>query len=171
MVPGSTLRYGSSFRIVTRSPRALSRRPRLEAVRPLPRLEATPPVTKRCLVNAGREEKGAAAKGRLPWSVRSGNPAGPRAIRISASGYARRRHTGTGGGQRVINVVSGSRSGVGAGIGLRRLPHPALRGGEPLLVGLPEPGQRHGANHREAEPEHRHPAHTGPGVIAQVHDP
>src|SRR5947209_14490999 len=46
MVPGSTLRYGSSFCIVTRSPRAFSRRPRLEAVRPLPRLEATPPVTK-----------------------------------------------------------------------------------------------------------------------------
>src|SRR5262245_42499578 len=166
MVPGSTLRYGSSFCIVTRSPRALSRRPRLDAVRPLPRLEATPPVTKRCLVNAGREENGAAAKGRLPWSVRSGNPAGPRAIRISASGYARRRHTGTRrgsaghqggqrvtkvvsgsprwsaghqGGQRVTMVVSGSRGGVRAGIGLRRLPHPALRRGESLLVGLPEP--------------------------------
>src|SRR5436305_859136 len=48
IVPGSTLRYGSSFCIVTRSPRALSRRPRLEAVKPLPRLEATPPVTKTC---------------------------------------------------------------------------------------------------------------------------
>src|SRR5438046_4974375 len=72
MVPGSTLRYGSSFCMVTRSPRALSRRPRLEAVRPLPRLEATPPVTKRCLVDAGRDEYGTAAKGRLPWSVRSG---------------------------------------------------------------------------------------------------
>ena len=54
-------------------PARLSRRPRLEAVRPLPRLEATPPVTKRCLVIAGRDENGAAAKGRLPWSVRSGN--------------------------------------------------------------------------------------------------
>src|SRR5512145_2523461 len=50
IVPGSTLRYGSSFCMVTRSPRALSRFPRLEAVRPLPREEATPPVTKTCLV-------------------------------------------------------------------------------------------------------------------------
>src|SRR5215468_5418869 len=70
--------------MVTRRPRALSRRPRLEAVSPLPRLEATPPVTKRCLVDAGRDEYDAAAKGRLPWSVRSGEAAGPRAIRISA---------------------------------------------------------------------------------------
>src|SRR5579859_4527848 len=54
MVPGSTLRYGSSFFIVTRRPRSLSRRPRLEAVRPLPRLEATPPVTNTCLVRTGR---------------------------------------------------------------------------------------------------------------------
>src|SRR6476620_6316595 len=50
MVPGSTLRYGSSFCIVTRSPRALSRLLRLDAVRPLPSEEATPPVTNRCLV-------------------------------------------------------------------------------------------------------------------------
>src|SRR5271169_4387620 len=52
--------------MVTRRPRALSRRPRLEAVRPLPRLDATPPVTKRCLVDAARDEYDAAAKGRLP---------------------------------------------------------------------------------------------------------
>ncbi len=50
IVPGSTFRYGSSFCMVTRRPRALSRAPRLEAVRPLPREEATPPVTKMCLV-------------------------------------------------------------------------------------------------------------------------
>src|SRR3954447_2591919 len=48
IVPGSTLRYGSSFCIVTRRPRALSSRPRLDAVNPLPRLDATPPVTKTC---------------------------------------------------------------------------------------------------------------------------
>ncbi len=36
--------------MVTRSPRALSREPRLEAVSPFPRDEATPPVTNRCLV-------------------------------------------------------------------------------------------------------------------------
>src|SRR2546421_8767228 len=50
MVPGSTLRYGSSFCIVTCKPRAVSNWPRLEAVRPLPSEETTPPVTKRCLV-------------------------------------------------------------------------------------------------------------------------
>jgi hypothetical protein len=50
MVPGSTFRYGSSFCIVTRRPRATRRLPRLEAVSPLPSEEATPPVTKMCLV-------------------------------------------------------------------------------------------------------------------------
>src|SRR3954451_3699706 len=50
IVPGSTLRYGSSFCIVTRRPRDFSRLPRLEAVSPLPSEEATPPVTKTCLV-------------------------------------------------------------------------------------------------------------------------
>src|SRR5664279_835202 len=53
MVPGSTLMYGSSFCMVTRRPREVSRRPRLEAVSPLPREEATPPVTKMCLVMRG----------------------------------------------------------------------------------------------------------------------
>src|SRR6186997_2208758 len=46
MVPGSTLMYGSSFRMETLSPRALNRRPALAAVMPLPREEVTPPVTK-----------------------------------------------------------------------------------------------------------------------------
>ena len=50
MVPGSTLRYGSSFCIVTCKPRAVSNWPRLLAVRPFPSDEATPPLTKRCLV-------------------------------------------------------------------------------------------------------------------------
>src|SRR5215213_4015856 len=50
IVPGSTLRYGSSFCIVTRSPRCLSRLPNDDAVSPLPSEEATPPVTNRCLV-------------------------------------------------------------------------------------------------------------------------
>ncbi len=50
MVPGSTLMYGSSFCIVTRRPRDLSSRPSELAVMPLPRDEATPPVTKMCFV-------------------------------------------------------------------------------------------------------------------------
>src|SRR5437660_6460535 len=44
--------YGSSFCIVTERPRHLSSRPRDEAVRPFPRLDATPPVTKMCLAKA-----------------------------------------------------------------------------------------------------------------------
>src|SRR5262245_42042236 len=46
MVPGSTLMYGSSLRMETRRPRALSNRPMLAAVMPFPREEVTPPVTK-----------------------------------------------------------------------------------------------------------------------------
>src|ERR1700691_5643934 len=42
--------------MLTRRPRILSNRPRLEAVRPLPRLDATPPVTKMCVVSTGRAE-------------------------------------------------------------------------------------------------------------------
>src|SRR4051794_29627671 len=42
--------YGSSFCIVTRRPRPFSRRPRDDAVMPLPRELATPPVTKMCFV-------------------------------------------------------------------------------------------------------------------------
>ena len=53
MVPGSTFRYGSSFCITTDRPRALRRFPRLAAVRPFPSEEATPPVTKMCLVLPG----------------------------------------------------------------------------------------------------------------------
>ena len=49
-MPGSTFKYGSNFCIVTRRPRAESRLPKLDAVSPLPRDEATPPVTNRCLV-------------------------------------------------------------------------------------------------------------------------
>ena len=41
--------------MLTRKPRSFSNLPMLEAVSPLPRLEATPPVTKRCLVVAGRD--------------------------------------------------------------------------------------------------------------------
>src|SRR5205814_7162785 len=135
IVPGSTLRYGSSFCMVTRSPRALSRRPRLEAVRPLPRLEATPPVTKRCLVDAGRDEYGTAAKGRLPWSVRSGESRRSTGHQdISQRIYPVAPHR-----DRAPRVVGrGSRRGVRAGVALRRLQDPALRCREPLLVRLPE---------------------------------
>src|SRR5438874_12313982 len=48
IVPGSTLIYGSSFCIEIRKPRALRSLPRDAAVKPLPRLEDTPPVTKMC---------------------------------------------------------------------------------------------------------------------------
>src|SRR5690606_22544237 len=63
IVPGSTLMYGSSFCIVTRRPRDLSSRPRDEAVMPFPSDEATPPVTKMCLVIGG-----------LPWAIPATRP-------------------------------------------------------------------------------------------------
>src|SRR5688572_7679435 len=46
MVPGSTLRYGSSFWMETEMPRDLRILPRLAVVIPLPTELTTPPVTK-----------------------------------------------------------------------------------------------------------------------------
>ncbi len=97
-MPGSTFRYGSSFCITTRRPRALSSMPRLEAVRPLPSEEATPPVTKMCLVVVAvlfRKAAGGMAKRGLPWSrfvVRCGCPA----RRESRVVRPRRRRCGSG---------------------------------------------------------------------------
>src|SRR5215472_12716531 len=103
--------------MLTRRPRSLSRRPRLEAVRPLPRLDATPPVTKRCLVETGRDERGAVPKVRLPWSLSCGKSAGPRGIRISArppqTGHQHRTHT-VGAAPELEQV---SRSGFGSAAG------------------------------------------------------
>ena len=48
MVPGSTLMYGSSFCMETLSPRRSRIMPMAADVRPLPRLETTPPVMKMC---------------------------------------------------------------------------------------------------------------------------
>src|SRR4051794_25152370 len=42
--------YGSSFCMVTLSPRAFRSRPSEDAVKPFPSEEATPPVTKMCFV-------------------------------------------------------------------------------------------------------------------------
>ena len=50
MVPGSTLRYGSSFWMVTATPRLLSSRPIDAVAMPLPTELTTPPVTKMYLV-------------------------------------------------------------------------------------------------------------------------
>src|SRR5580765_6732057 len=46
MVPGSTFRYGSSFRKRTLYPRACRRAPRAADARPFPKEETTPPVMK-----------------------------------------------------------------------------------------------------------------------------
>src|SRR6185312_14417739 len=46
MVPGSTLRYGSSLRKRTLYPRACRSAPRAADARPFPREETTPPVMK-----------------------------------------------------------------------------------------------------------------------------
>ena len=48
--------YGSSFCIVTRNPRVFSNRPNDDAVIPFPSEEATPPVTKTCLVTGDLRE-------------------------------------------------------------------------------------------------------------------
>src|SRR3546814_4277396 len=56
IVPGSTLMYGSSFIIVTRSPRASRMAAREAAAMPLPREDTTPPVTKTSGVTERSEE-------------------------------------------------------------------------------------------------------------------
>src|SRR4051795_2823204 len=73
IVPGSTLMYGSSFCIVTRSPRVFSKRPSEEAVRPLPSDEATPPVTKMCLVTGSQA---IAVRSAIRWMPASGSRRG-----------------------------------------------------------------------------------------------
>src|SRR5882724_6456479 len=62
MVPGSTLRYGSSFCRVTEKPRASSRRPIDAAASPLPSDETTPPVMKMYLVGTLLSSSGADAQ-------------------------------------------------------------------------------------------------------------
>src|SRR4051812_4326318 len=57
--------YGSSFCIVTRNPRDLSSRPRAEAVSPLPRELATPPVTKMCFVTGSHRTPHAVGGARM----------------------------------------------------------------------------------------------------------
>src|SRR6516164_4032939 len=144
IVPGSTFRYGSSFCMVTRSPRALSSRPRLDAVRPLPRLDATPPVTKRCLVCARRD----ASKGSSPV-------VGPRRRSRRSTGHQYI-------GQRPSTAASppswlagparrALQGGVRARLAFRLPDVPPLRGCQTLLVGLPEPGQGDRADDGEAE--------------------
>lgn len=79
--------------MLTRSPRSFSSLPMLDAVRPLPRLEATPPVTKRCRVVAGRDACAEIAND-APV-VRSGgtrSPTGYQNIRPGAARWADTRH-------------------------------------------------------------------------------
>src|SRR3954452_1310354 len=65
MVPGSTLTYGSSFWRTTFSPRDVKRRPREAVVMPLPRPEATPPVTNTYLVCSFTTEPDCSRRPRL----------------------------------------------------------------------------------------------------------
>src|ERR1035438_4547873 len=153
--------------MVTLSPRSLRRRPRLDAVRPLPRLEATPPVTKRCLVEACRDVCDAAANGRLPWLVRCGDPAGPRTIRISADQYspAQWHKNGAAPCSRRCSHHAGC-----ARLAIRTVPRPILRRSLFVLVCLAEPGQCHRADHGEDEPEHGDTGEPRPRVITEEHD-
>src|SRR3954447_18317225 len=63
IVPGSTFRYGSSFCMVTRSPRLESNAPRELAVRPLPSDDTTPPVTKTNFVGWELGRRGPRSRG------------------------------------------------------------------------------------------------------------
>src|SRR5438105_5624538 len=56
MVPGSTLRYGSNFMMLTLRPRLSSRHPIDAAASPLPNDETTPPVTKMYLADMIRSQ-------------------------------------------------------------------------------------------------------------------
>src|SRR3954463_9475950 len=100
IVPGSTLRYGSSFCIVTRRPRAVSSWPRLEAVSPLPSEEATPPVTKTCLVMRACDKSGS----RGEWSVRR-RSAGPTGL---STGFHSSSSPSLLGGCRGLRVARGA---------------------------------------------------------------
>src|ERR1700693_306700 len=57
IVPGSTLMYGSSLRLVTRMPREARIAARDAAAMPFPREETTPPVTKTNLVMDDKSRK------------------------------------------------------------------------------------------------------------------
>src|SRR5690349_24253129 len=68
----------------------------------------------------------------------------------------------------LVRVSVACRSqGVRGRLALGRLPDPALRRGEALLVGLAEPGQGDRADHGEAESQHRDPAQAGASLVAE----
>src|SRR5215471_6258815 len=96
-------------------------------------------------------------------SVRGGEAAGPRTIRISAGAHpgavARRRGWP---GRR-----GGLQGRVRARLALRLPDAPPLRRRQPSLVGVPEPGEGARADEGEAEPEHRQTAESGAGVVAK----
>src|SRR5580704_19210167 len=160
--------------MVTRSPRSLSRRPRLDAVRPLPRLDATPPVTKRCLVETGRDECGAVTKLRLPLFAPGGKSAGPRGIRISAArtvpGEQRRTDSDRTPLTRNKAPDMGSHGRDGVGCVPRAAGVWAARPWFRRLAGLGEAGQRHRAGHGEDEPGHGQPGQAVTGRVAEEHD-
>src|SRR5918998_945855 len=115
IVPGSTLRYGSSFCIVTRNPRAVSSCPRLDAVSPLPSEEATPPVTNRYLVGRTCGAKASpvvrpavsnpagspAADGEPPTTEPHGNTSAGSALLAAQPALCRVAGSAGGGGHRV----------------------------------------------------------------------
>src|ERR1700679_3423412 len=71
MVPGSTFRYGSSFRNFTLKPRACSSAPSAAAAIPLPRDETTPPVTNTYRVMGAHHSDANRAGGSPPLKNRS----------------------------------------------------------------------------------------------------
>src|SRR3954447_13741117 len=100
MVPGSTFRYGSSFCIVTRSPRAFSSLPSEEAVRPLPSEEATPPVTNRWQVSRAKESSVLGSKPAL--AARKSSLTAPGVRRVPTRGSAEVGYDAVGLGTRAV---------------------------------------------------------------------
>src|ERR1700759_4317544 len=171
--------------MITFRPRSLSRRPRLEAVSPLPRLDATPPVTKRCRVDTGRDRYADAAKGRLPGaSIGGWNPLStghqdnrrwvPGAS-LTLSPFGRRPWSaGLVGGSRWWSGESGQwvRRGPGWRSGPRACgPRRCARrpGAAAVRVGLAEPAQNHRAAYGERKTGDGQPGHAGPGAVAEEH--
>src|SRR5512146_3296109 len=82
--------YGSSLRMETLRPRALSSRPMLAAVIPLPSEEVTPPVTKTYFDMGSAPPGGFLMLPEWPFPGKAGTPGG-------RSGVRRRRHEAPGG--------------------------------------------------------------------------
>src|SRR5487761_1799874 len=156
--------------MVTRRPRSFSRRPRLEAVSPLPRLDATPPVTNRCLVSIGRDARADAAKMVSRGRCDAGNASAPRTLRITAGsnrhshrhltpaprhdGWRRGEASSPRPGLNQFGTVSLVRYVAAAGVPAEGSPVPASPAGAAIAgLGLTELGKVYGRSSRQLAAE------------------